>query len=95
MLTCQYVTSIITKLRMRFFVVQASHLCIQTSTGNECHIHHSKETPCVTNPCFTESTQLFSEDGKNPTCTMVSRFCRDVEAVFITEAGPMVTTVAW
>lgn len=26
---------------------------------------------------------------------MVSKFCRDVDAVLITEAGPMVTTVTW
>lgn len=29
------------------------------------------------------------------TWTMVSRFCRDVDAVLITDAGPMVTTVTW
>lgn len=27
------------------------------------------------------------------TWTMVSRFCRDVDAVLMTDAGPMVTTV--
>lgn len=26
---------------------------------------------------------------------MVSKFCRDVDAVLITEAGPIVTTVTW
>lgn len=26
---------------------------------------------------------------------MVSRFCRDVDTVLITDAGPMVTTVTW
>lgn len=30
-----------------------------------------------------------------PTWTMVSRFCRDVDTVLMTEAGPMVTTVTW
>lgn len=29
------------------------------------------------------------------TCTMVSRFCRDVETELMTEEGPMVTTLMW
>lgn len=32
---------------------------------------------------------------KPGTCTMVSRFCRDVETELMTEEGPMVTTLMW
>lgn len=40
----------------------------------------------------------FPHDAPSPspgTCTMVSRFCRDVETELMTEEGPMVTTLMW
>lgn len=41
---------------------------------------------------------LFPQENPSPspgTCTMVSRFCRDVETELMTEEGPMVTTLMW
>lgn len=39
-------------------------------------------------PCFAPSPSP-------GTCTIVSRFCRDVETELMTEEGPMVTTLMW
>lgn len=44
----------------------------------------------------TTAPHTHAAPSLNPgTCTIVSRFCRDVETELITEEGPMVTTLIW
>jgi hypothetical protein len=64
-----------------------------------------KHTQYYSTTDIIESTRTHTElHYRNPTehkdtlsltCTMVSRFCRDVDTVLMLEAGLMVTTVTW
>lgn len=52
-----------------------------------------KEKWCFDNLC--KQTLLLTAVYQFLTWTMVSRFCRDVDTVLITDVWPMVTTVTW
>lgn len=63
---------------------------------------HSSSISLPFRPCFLISPEGSAPRGQPPhaahslragTCTMVSRFCRDVETELMTEEGPMVTTL--